>query len=515
MDDLRSLLQRYSFSIWRKRWIALGIAWVLCVGGWFAVATIPNQYEASARVYVDSDAVLTPLLRGLALDNTPTSQLELLQHTVLSRPNLEKLISKTDLELSVNSPSDLERLVFSLAENVKINPQTRNLFTISYRTTSPKLAYDVVQAMLTIFIESKTGTSRADMENARQFLEQQITQYEQKLRLSEAKRAEFRIKYLDLLPQDANGGLSHLEAARNTLAQLQEKLKDAQQHRDLVKQQLDSTPENFDPNDAEAAGLAPAGNPLLLDAERHLAELRLKYTDNHPDVIAAKQLLDQIKSGAIGGENTGGAPARPLVAGHVRGIPNPVNAQLKLQMLEADSQIATLQRQIADQSKDRDKLEAIARGVPGLMAEYADLNRDYDVLRRNHEELLSRREQMRIASAADTEAEKVKLEVVDPPQVPQNPVAPKRVLLDTAVLGLGLAGGVGFALMLLQFDSSFQTVDELRRLDLPVAGSISLITAVVPLHRRLLGVGGFAAAVLVLCAVWGGLIFRMTHPGSA
>jgi len=515
MDDLRSLLQRYSFSIWRKRWIALGIAWVLCVGGWFAVATIPNQYEASARVYVDSDAVLTPLLRGLALDNTPTSQLELLQHTVLSRPNLEKLISKTDLELSVNSPSDLERLVFSLAENVKINPQTRNLFTISYRTTSPKLAYDVVQAMLTIFIESKTGTSRADMENARQFLEQQITQYEQKLRLSEAKRAEFRIKYLDLLPQDANGGLSHLEAARNTLAQLQEKLKDAQQHRDLVKQQLDSTPENFDPNDAEAAGLAPAGNPLLLDAERHLAELRLKYTDNHPDVIAAKQLLDQIKSGAIGGENTGGAPARPLVAGHVRGIPNPVNAQLKLQMLEADSQIATLQRQIADQSKDRDKLEAIARGVPGLMAEYADLNRDYDVLRRNHEELLSRREQMRIASAADTEAEKVKLEVVDPPQVPQNPVAPKRVLLDTAVLGLGLAGGVGFALMLLQFDSSFQTVDELRRLDLPVAGSISLIAAVVPLHRRVLGFGGFAAAVLLLCAVWGGLIFRMTHPGSA
>jgi polysaccharide chain length determinant protein (PEP-CTERM system associated) len=516
MDDLRSLLQRFSFSIWRKRWIALGIAWVLCVGGWFGVATIPNQYEASARVYVDSDAVLTPLLRGLALDNTPTSQLELLQHTVLSRPNLEKLISKTDLELSVNSPSDLERLVFSLAENVKITPQTRNLFTISYRTTNAKLAYDVVQSMLTIFIESKTGTSRTDMENARQFLEQQITQYEQKLRLSEAKRAEFRIKYLDLLPQDANGGLSHLEAARNTLAQLQEKLKDAQQHRDLVRQQLDSTPEMLTPDDAEAAGLAgPSGNPLLIDAQRRLAELKLKYTDNHPDVIAAKNLLDQIKSGAIGGADTGGGPARVGGPGRTRGIPNPVHEQLKLQMFEADSQSATLQRQIADQTKDRDKLEAIARGVPGLMAEYSDLNRDYEVLRKNHEELLSRRESMRIASAADTEAEKVKLEVVDPPQVPQNPVAPKRVLLDTAVLGLGLAGGVGFALMLLQFDSSFQTVDELRRLELPVAGSISMITAVVPMHRRLLGFGGFAMGVLLLCAVWGGLIFRMTHPGSA
>ena len=519
MDDLRSLVQRFAFSIWRKRWLALAIAWVLCIAGWFAVASIPNQYEASARVYVDSDAVLTPLLRGLALDNTPTSQLDLLEHTVLSRPNLEKLISKTDLELSVTGPADLERLVFSLAQDIKINPQTRNLFTITYRSTSAKLAYDVVQAMLTIFIESKAGTNRTDMENARQFLDQQITQYEQKLRLSEAKRAEFRIKYMDLLPQDANGGLSHLEAARNTLAGLEERLKDAQQHRDLIKQQLDATPEMLDPADAEAAGLAApgGGNQMVLDAQRRLAELRLKYTDQHPDVIAARQLLEQLRSGALADSAAASAAAAapPRPGARLRGIPNPVHEQLKLQMYDADSAITTLQRQIADQTKDRDKLEGIARGVPGLMAEYADLNRDYDVLRKNHEELLSRREEMRIASAADTEAEKVKLEVVDPPQVPQKPVAPKRSLLDTAVLGLGFAGGIGFAMMLLQFDSSFETVDELRKLDLPVAGSISMITAAVPLHRRLLGVSGFAVAVLLLCAVWGGLVFKMMRSGVA
>jgi polysaccharide chain length determinant protein (PEP-CTERM system associated) len=355
------------------------------------------------------------------------------------------------------------------------------------------------------------------MENAKQFLDQQITQYEQKLRLSEAKRAEFRIKYMDLLPQDANGGLSHLEAARNSLAQLQEKLKDAQQHRDLVKQQLDATPEMLDPGDAEAVGLGGGGNTLLQDAQRHLAELKLKYTDQHPDVIAARQMIEQLKSGALADSAAASATAAaPRPAGaRLRGIPNPVHEQLKLQMLEADSAIATLQRQIADQTKDRDKLEAIARGVPGLMAEYADLNRDYDVLRKNHEELLSRREEMRIASAADTEAEKVKLEVVDPPQVPQNPVAPKRVLMDTAVLALGLAGGIGFAMMLLQFDSSFQTVDELRKLDLPVAGSISLIAAAVPLHRRMLSLSGFAVAVLLLCAVWGGLVFKMMRSGIA
>jgi polysaccharide chain length determinant protein (PEP-CTERM system associated) len=509
MDDLRSLLGRFTFSLWRKRWIALAVAWVLCVGGWFAVAAIPNQYEASARIFVDTDAVLTPLLRGLALDNTPVSQLDVLEHTVLSRPNLEKLISKTDLELGISGPADLERTVFNLAEAIKLTPQTRNLFTITYRNTSAKLAYDVVQTMLTIFIESKTGTNRADMENGRQFIEQQITQYEQKLRLAEAKRAEFRTKYLDLLPNDA--GTSHLEAARTQLADLQEKLKDAQQHREMLKLQLDATPETLGGGDAETLVGGVVNTPLS-EAERHLAELRTRYTDNAPEVKDALRMVESIRTG---GASDAAAGAAHTVTSHVRGIANPIHEQIRMQMFDSEGTIATLQRQIADQTKERDRLEAVARGVPGLMAEFTDLNRDYDVLRKNHEELLARRESMRIASAADTDAEKVKLDVVDPPQVPQIPVAPKRVLLDSAVLALGLAGGVGFALMLLQFDSSFQTTDELRKLELPVAGSISLIATAVPLHRRLLSITGFAMAVLVLCAVWGGLVYRMMRAGIA
>jgi hypothetical protein len=122
---------------------------------------------------------------------------------------------------------------------------------------------------------------------------------------------------------------------------------------------------------------------------------------------------------------------------------------------------------------------------------------------------------MNIASAADQDAEKVKLDVVDPPQVPRIPVAPQRLLLDIAVLALGLAGGAGFALMLLQFDSSFHTTDDLRPLEIPVAGSISLVADVIPLRRRVLGIASFATGVLLLCAVLGGLVLRMIHAGVA
>lgn len=504
MDDLRSVVARLAFSLWRRRWPALAVAWVLCIAGWSAVAFIPNQYEASARIYVDVDAVLTPLLKGLALDNTPASQLDLLQHTLLSRPNLEKVIAKTDLDLSVNGPTDQERVVFELAQGIKLTPQSYNLFTISYRSTSPDLAYHVVDAMVTIFKESEAGTNRGDMANAQKFLKAQLEDYEAKLRLSEQKRAEFRLKYFDLLPSDANG-LSRLESARNTLQELDEKLKDAQQRNDMLGKQLAATPEMLGAED-----IYSGGGGQLAEAQRHLAELRLRFTDQHPAVIAARQLVESLKASPAAGET-----AQRTVTGRTHGTPNPVYQQLKLQLFDNQGTIASLQRQIADETRERDRLDGIARGVPGLLAQYADLNRDYDVLRKNHEELLARRESMNIASAADQDAEKVKLDVVDPPQVPRIPVAPKRMLLDAAVLALGLSGGVGFALMLLQFDSSFQTVDDLRRLELPVAGSISLVSAAIPLHRRVLGVAGFAMGVLLLCAVLGGLLLRMIHTGIA
>ncbi len=92
-------METYLRAAWRRRWIGVIIAWWICGLGWVGVYLVPNQFESSARLYVDADAILTPLLKGLAADSAPNSQLEVLQRTLLSRPNLEKLISKTDLDL--------------------------------------------------------------------------------------------------------------------------------------------------------------------------------------------------------------------------------------------------------------------------------------------------------------------------------------------------------------------------------------------------------------------------------
>ena len=108
MDRIYVLLRQVLASAWRQRWLLVATSWGLCIIGWAGVYAIPETYESNARLYVDTDAVLTPLLRGLAIDNSMASQMEILQKTLLSRPNLQKVIDTTSLNTQVTDPQRRE-----------------------------------------------------------------------------------------------------------------------------------------------------------------------------------------------------------------------------------------------------------------------------------------------------------------------------------------------------------------------------------------------------------------------
>jgi polysaccharide chain length determinant protein (PEP-CTERM system associated) len=526
MDSIRGLVAQYLRAAWRRRWLGVVVAWLVCGAGWVGVYLIPNQYESSARLFVDADAILTPLLRGIAADSAPTTQLEILQRTLLSRPNLEKLISKTDLDLTLASPSDRERLISRLAGDIKVNPQTKNLFTITYRDKNPKLAHDVVQTLLTIFVESATGSNRTDMENAKRFLEHQISSYEQQLRAAEKRRADFRSRYIEVLPNDSNPNVPALEGARSTAAQLEGRLQDALITRDALKQEVDNTPpmlvvESGGPNGTIGANGQPVAVPKtrLQEAQDQLRVLLLHDTENHPDVIAQRKLIESLKS--LPPDNpvptrdpADAARARALGDTTIkRSVPNQIYDQLKVKLIEADTSIISLQRQRDEAVRYRDKLEKIQKEQPGLLAEYQNMDRDYSVLRRNYEELLGRLQSANIAQAADTQADKVKLQVIDPPEIPRLPSAPNRMLLVTVVLLGGMAAGAGMTVLFGQLDRSFSTVDDLRKLGLPVLGGISVL-GLLPLRQRLMTVARFGASVAVLVGIYGGLIVHILRASA-
>jgi polysaccharide chain length determinant protein (PEP-CTERM system associated) len=481
-------VKRYAAAAWRHRWKALALAWVICLAGWAYVYTLPNQYRSSARIHADADAVLGQLLQGIAVDSRPASQVEVLQRTLFSRPNLERVAARTGLDLRADSAASREAMLTKLGSSLSIGLQTRNLFTITYTDQDARMARDVVQALLTLFMERATAHDRQQMENARTFVSQQIQAYEAQLREAEQRRAEFRTRYAELLPNENAGGATGLEAARQRLIAVRGTLQDATARRDRLKQEMDQTPPTLRPTETAA------GNAAVAEAERTLRQLRLTYTDQHPAVAAARNALAEARaSGGGGGAQRPGAPAPP----------NPEYTRVRSQYFESEQAFNVAERAARQEQTNVERLENLARTVPQLQAQFANLDRDYAVLRRSYEELLERRESVQLAGAARSEADRVRLEVIDPPTVPLTPIGPNRVLFASMALAVGLGAGLALAFLLVLLDRTFYTLADLRKLGIPVLGGISSTD---PPRRQGFAYATFACAFGLLIAVFGAVM---------
>ena len=232
----------------------------------------------------------------------------------------------------------------------------------------------------------------------------------------------------------------------------------------------------------------------------------MRFTDQHPDVITARQLVESLKAAPRRGQS---APLGDSTPSTSTALPNPVYEQVKLRLIEAEGGISSLQSRLDTARRDLSRMEELAHAAPQVQAEYEDLDRGYSVLRKNYEEFLARRESSNITAAADSGADKVRLRIVDPPQVPMLPVAPNRLAMLSLVLlgGFGAAGGL--AILLSQTDRSISDTSRLRELGLPILGGISLVPSLTRRMRVYPQSLTLAASILLLVAVYGGLASRL------
>ncbi len=500
-------------AVWRHKWLGVATAWLVCTAGWIGVALVPTKYESSARVYLNADPLLTPLLKGLAADTDPTRQLDFMQRTLLSRPNLEQLVRLTDLDIGVTTAEQKEALYKRLASDVSVAPVTLNLLTLSYRDQDPKAAKNVVQALLTIFAEKTAGSSRADMDSAQRFLDSEISSYRDQLRAAEKRRAELTQQYPDIVsnrpPDSGTGGdesLSRLDQTRAAVARLKLDLADAVTKRDAMQKELAAVPAMLSveraPQIIVTGGRLSPIDERLQDLRRNLDTMLLKYTEDHPDVKAARKQIAQLEAEAAkasGGAGKSGGATKGEVA-------NSVYDQIKVRLVDAEAAVAAEQRRLDEAQSDQERIEKVAASAPGVLVQAQDLDRDYSVLKRNYQELVARREATQIANAADTKTEKIQFRIVDPPQVPILPAAPNRPMLVSMVLLFGIGGGLAVPLALTQIDRSFATIGQLRNLGLPILGSVSRLSLGAARRRAMIQLAGVCASAFLLIAVYGTLI---------
>ena len=460
VEDLRTAL----YSVWHRRWIAIAVTWGVCLLGWMAVSLIPNSYESRARIYVDVDDVLSEQL-GIAGDGR--AEIMRVRQTLVSTKNLKKVISSTKLGEEITDTPQMDAAVADLAERVQVTSQQDNLFEIIATVgkgnlsdaENAVLARNVVQKLLDIFREEHISGNRAEINQAIAELDDQLDERKQELEVAEQRRLAFEAQYPELI-----GGSETLstkiQQARTELRDIDADLAAATSSLAALNGQLASTPRTI------VGGPNSTGpRAALMQAQSQLAELRARGLKNeHPDVIStAKQvrLLEQQVADA-GPDNAGGTP-------------NPAYSSLLAIRADRQASVESLQARHAALQSQVASLMASQASSPEAAAEANRISRDYDVLRKNYEDRLQDREEIRTRGNVIDETSQYKFDLIDPPVVPQKPTAPNRPLLLLGVLIAGLGAGAGVAYGMGMLKSSFATPQKLERaFGLPVIGSISM-----------------------------------------
>jgi len=464
-------------ATWKHRHLGMLAAWLVGAIAAGVILRIPDRYEASARIFVDTQSILKPLMSGLTVQPNIEQQVMMLSRTLISRPNVEKLIRMADLDLNIKGKAAQEDLIDNLTKTLKIQSVGRdNLYTIAYRDTDPAKAQRVVQALVSIFVESSLGDKRTDSDSARKFIDEQIRNYENKLQEAENRLKDFKLRNVELQTGDGRSSVDRLSELTTELNRSRLALREAENSRDAMRRQIVGEEPVLLPESpgADSGVSLPEIDGRIDTQKRNLDTLLQRYTEQHPDVVGArrmiKELEDQKRQELLSRKKFAAANPGSAVSN------NPVYQQLKVSLAESEANVASLRARVAEYESRYKRTTDLMKSQPQIEAEFAQLNRDYDINKKNYEQLVSRREAAELTGDLDAAGSVADFRLIDPPRASSTPVAPNRLLLLPSGLLLALAAGLFVAFAASQVRPVFFEGKSLRDVSgLPVLGTVSLI----------------------------------------
>jgi len=491
MNEVFEEFRAAAYSVWQRRWLALGIAWGVCILGWLVLALIPNSYESEARIYVQLDDVLA---KQIGIAGGGEREITRVRQTLSSSVNLEKVVRSTKLGDGVTNKREMESAIATLAKNVTVKSEEDNLFELTATvgqgdlsdSENAGLAQDVVQKLIDIFREENIAGNRGDVAETVVFLDQQLDARKRDLEAAEQRRLAFEAQHPDLI-----GGSSALSAKMQSLRAemrgIAADLAAAQSALAAVNGQLAGTPRTL-----TTPGIGGGARGALAQVQSQLASAQARgLTENHPDIVALQRQIVLLERQAANENPDSG------------GTPNPAYSAMISIRAEREANVQSLAARKASLQSELTGLTSSQASEPAAAAEANRISRDYEVLRKKYDELLQDREEMKLRGDVENERSSFKFEVIDPPTTPRVPAAPNRPILLIGVLLAGFGAGIGGAFAVSQLRSTFATTGKLERsLGLPVLGSISisLTDAARELRRKHMRL--FSAG----CAALGGLV---------
>lgn len=504
MEELISQLVNHLRGMWKYRLQAVIAAWIISLVGWVVVYKIPDDYQSSARIYVDTQSVLQPLMAGMVLTPNVEQQVSIMSRTLISRPNVERVMRMVDLDITAKTANDRENLIKKLMDTIKIESTGRdNLFIISYSNTSPRIAKDVVQSLLTIFVEGSIGDKKKDNSSVIHFLDEQIKEYEDKLLVAETALKEFQQKNIGIMPRQGSDYTAQMLAISDSLDQANLELREAEQARDTLKKQISGDEPALVTEEGGSSVANPEIDARIETLNKNLDALRLNYTELHPDVIATRRLIARL-------QDMKREEAKKIQSSRDPGKNySPMLQQLNVALAQAESNVASMKARVAEYSQRYARLKSMSNAIPEMEAGLTQLNRDYQVNKDNYDKLLARREAAKLSNNMGDTTELMTFKIIDPPTAPQLPTGPNRIRLYSLVFAGALLGGISLAFALNQMRPAFYDQYSLRSVTgMPVIGNVSRIWTESEKKTHKKQILALSAALLLLSVLFALLLAR-------
>mgnify|MGYP001580447962 CR=1 FL=1 len=492
-------IRRYVGILHKRRYLALAVALVVVSLFTWGSFLWPKTYEASSTVFVEKSSIMNPLIQGAGVSGNVAERVKNLRDRMTSMNIIERVVKKLDLNVKSKSDEQSDALVEGIQRKVEVtvkgerNKET-DLFIISYSGKDPKTVRDIVNTLVSEYIEESLGFKRDDAYGAYEFIDSQLQEYKKQLEGSDKAIREFREKHPQMVPQSENTVLTRIESFQTAKIESEIRLKELARKRDNLQKQLSGEKE------LTVAIVTREGSPdaRLNHLNNQLMFLTTKYTENYPEVLKVKSEIEELKkqmaqaTGALR-ENIG-AETSTL---------NPIYQQLREELARTDTEIESLRARQTELERQQGVATSALRRMPKEQEEWSKLQRDRTALQRTYDDLLQKLEQARVSKNLEIADKGTTFKIVDPAILPRLPVKPNRVQMIFLGILLGVAAGIGAAIGLDSLGHSFKDEDALAGgLNLPVLASIPrIVTEEDVLSEAKLDRKAFMAAAVYLLLI--------------
>lgn len=467
---LGSVLREVIRELRERKWSCLLVFMLVSALGLVVGIFWPHQYSASVTIYIDDQNIITPLMKGSAVESKSKDKVAEATDIILGRKSLGRLVDY--IEVSDNKVLDdaqREKEILRLRGSIKIRKKGRQFFQISYTDRKPDKAFLVTQKIGQLFLEIQEENRREESREAYSFVDKQVKAYQSQLSQSEDRLRLFLSENADGTEQGVQAKISQLKS-QIELAELQ--LEELSSQRESIRQQLRGVNASI-----SNKVVSDKNNDRIKVLEERLEILQLSYHDSYPDIVAIKKQIEDIKSEAK--ENTD----RPQGDTEIISYDNPLYVELSSERAKTETAITAVKTRIASLNNLLDKTLLRMEKVQKNKAELAELTRDTDVNRNIYNDLLRRRETARVSMHLSSEGQGVSYVIHDPAVYPLKPKGPQFIHFALASILLGALAPIGLAGVYVQLDPRIRDASTVQEnLGIPVLATIGKV--VTPREHR-------------------------------